>query len=197
MIKINLVPLKEKKKQQEYVFVLLGAIVTIFLASGMFWVYIQKIQAKRDLNVQIKRVEDESKGYEERIAEITAFQDTEKRLDAANKNINDVQLVQKKVVFALDQLANNLPDGVWLTSITQNGKKDADSFVVDGCAFTLNAVNEYFDGLVKTQGLSKDATLEIKSVVAGNVQMLGNSTVGKNKEIIQFEIITKAVDVAS
>ena len=61
MIKINLVPLKEKKKQQEYIFVLLGAIVTIFLASGMFWVYIQKIQAKRDLNVQIKRVEDESK----------------------------------------------------------------------------------------------------------------------------------------
>ncbi len=196
MIKINLVPLKEKKKQQEYVFVLLGAVIAIVLATGMFWIYIQKIQTKRDLNVRIKKVEDESKGYEEKIAEITAFQDTEKRLDAANKNINDVQLVQKKVVFILDQLAKNLPDGVWLTSITQNGKKDADSFVADGCAFSLNDVNEYFDSLVKTQGLSKDATLEIKSV-AGAVQASGNSTVGKNKQIIQFEIITKTVDTAS
>jgi type IV pilus assembly protein PilN len=197
MIKINLVPLKEKKKQQEYIFVLLGAVITIFLASGMFWIYIQKIQAKRDLNVQIKRVEDESKGYQDRIAEITAFQDTETRLDAANKNINDIQLVQKKVVFVLDQLANNLPDGVWITSITQGAKKDADSFVVDGCAFTLDGVKEYFDGLVKTQGLSKDATLEIKSIVGANLQVLGNSTVGKNRQIIQFEITTKAVDAAS
>jgi Tfp pilus assembly protein PilN len=195
MIKINLVPLKEKKKQQEYIFVLLGAVIAIVLATGMFWIYIQKIQTKRNVNVQIKKVEDESKGYEEKIAEITAFQDTEKRLDAANKNINDVQLVQKKVVFILDQLANNLPDDVWLTSINQNGKKDADSFVVDGCAFTLNDVKEYFDSLAKTQGLSKDATLVIKSVV-GAVQA-GNSTVGKNKQIIQFEIITKTVDVTS
>ena len=196
MIKINLVPLKEKKKQQEYIFVLLGAVIVIVLATGMFWIYIQKIQTKRDLNVQIKKVEDESKGYEEKIAEITAFQDTEKRLDAANKNINDVQLVQKKVVFILDQLAKNLPDGVWLTSITQSGKKDADSFVADGCAFTLNDVKAYFDSLAKTQGLSKDATLEIKSVV-GAVQAPANSTVGKNKQIIQFEIITKTVDMTS
>jgi type IV pilus assembly protein PilN len=196
MIKINLVPLKEKKKQQEYIFVLLGAVITVFLASGMFWIYIQKIQAKRDLNIQIKRVEDESKGYEERIAEITAFQDTEKRLDAANKNINDVQLIQKKVVFVLDQLANNLPDGVWITSITQGAKKDADSFVVDGCAFTLNSVKEYFDGLVKTQGLSKDASVVIKSIVGGSLPASGNLTVGKNRQIVQFEITTKAVDVA-
>jgi type IV pilus assembly protein PilN len=195
MIKINLVPLKEKKKQQEYIFVLLGAVIAIVLATGMFWIYIQKIQTKRDLNVQIKKVEDESKAYEEKIAEITAFQDTEQRLDAANKNINDVQLVQKKVVFVLDQLAKNLPDGVWLTSITQSGKKDADSFVADGYAFTLNDVKEYFDGLVKTQGLSKDATLEIKSET-GTAQASSNSTVIKNKLIIQFEIITKAVDVA-
>lgn len=196
MIKINLVPLKEKKKQQEYIFVLLGAVIAIVLATGMFWIYIQKIQTKRDLNVRIKKVEDESKGYEEKIAEITAFQDTEKRLDAANKNINDVQLVQKKVVFILDQLAKNLPDGVWLTSITQSEKKNVDSFAADGCAFTLNDVKEYFDSLVKTQGLSKDATLEIKSVT-GSVQASGNSAVGKNKLVIQFEIITKTMDTAS
>ena len=188
MININLVPLKEKKKQQEYIYILLGAVITVVLAAGMFWVYIQKIQAERDLNVQIKQVEDESKGYEEKIAEMTAFQDTEKDLDAANKNIQDVQLVQKKVVFVLDQLANNLPEGVWLSSITQGGNKDANNFVVDGYAFSTDNVKDYFNGLIKTVGLSKDATLEIKSVSA---------SVGNNKQIVQFEIITKAVDVAS
>jgi cell division protein FtsL len=71
MIKINLVPLKEKKKQQEYIFILAGVAIAVVLASGMFWIYIQKIQTKRDLNIQIKKVEDESKGYEEKIAEVT------------------------------------------------------------------------------------------------------------------------------
>jgi len=185
MIKINLVPLKEKKKQQEYVFILVGIVVAVILVSGMFWIYIQKIQTKRDLNVQIKKVEDESKGYEEKIAEVNAFEETEKKLDAAKKNIKDVQMVQKKVVFALDQLALNLPAGVWLTSIIQGGK-DPSGFVVNGCSFSLNSAREYFNSLSKTEGMSKDSTLEIKNVSAG---------IGNNKQIVQFEIITKAVEV--
>ena len=188
MIKINLVPLKEKKKQQEYIFILMGVVISIVLASGMFWVYIQKIQTKRDLNVQIKKVEDESKSYEEKIAEMNAFEETQKKLDAANKNIKDIQTVQKKVVFVLDQLASNLPSGVWLTAITQGGNKDANSFIVDGCAFSLSSVKEYFAALIKTEGLSKDATLEIRNMMA---------TIGNNKQIVQFEIITKAVDANS
>jgi Tfp pilus assembly protein PilN len=184
MIKINLVPLKEKKKQQEYVFILVGIVVAVILVSGMFWIYIQKIQTKRDLNVQIKKVEDESKGYEEKIAEVNAFEETEKKLEAAKKNIKDVQLVQKKVIFALDQLALNLPTGVWITSIVQGGK-DPNGFVVDGCSFSLNGAREYFNSLAKTEGMSKDATLEVKNVSA---------SVGNNKQIVQFEIITKAVE---
>jgi type IV pilus assembly protein PilN len=187
MLKINLVPLKEKKKQQEYIYILVCAAITIVLITGMFWIYIQKIEVKRDLNVKIKKVEDESKGYEEKIAEITAFQETEKKLDVANKNIKDVQVAQKKVVFVLDQLANHLPSGVWLTSIIQGGNKDANSFVIDGCAFSLNDAKEYFNALIKIAGLSRDATLEIKSV---------NAAVGNNKKIIQFEIVTKAMDAA-
>jgi type IV pilus assembly protein PilN len=188
MIKINLVPLKEKKKQQEYIFILAGVVIAVILASGMYWVYIQKIQTKRDLNVQIKKVEDESKSYEEKIAEVNAFEETQKRLDAANKNIKDIQTVQKKVVFVLDKLASNLPSGVWITSVAQGANKDAGSFVVDGCAFSLSNVNEYFDALIKTEGLSKGATLEIRNMIA---------TVGNNKQIIQFEIITKPVDASS
>jgi Tfp pilus assembly protein PilN len=186
MIKINLVPLKEKKKQQEYIFILVGIVVAVVLASGMFWIYIQKIQAKRDLNVQIKKVEDESKGYEEKIAEVNAFEETEKKLDAAKKNIKDVQLAQKKVIFALDQLALNLPSGVWLTSVSQGGGKDPSAFIVDGCSFSLNSVKDYYASLSKTEGMSKDATLEVKSISA---------SIGNNKQVVQFEIVTKAVEV--
>jgi type IV pilus assembly protein PilN len=184
MIKINLVPLKEKKRQQEYVFMLIGAVVVVVLASGMFWFYIQKVQVKRDLNVRIKKVEEESKGYEEKIAEVTAFQDTEAKLEAANKNIKDVQTAQKRVLFVLDQVAINLPDGVWLTFFGQ-AEKDPASFVMDGYSFSLGAIKEYYDTLSKTQGLAKDTSLEIKSVAA---------SAGNNKQIVQFEITTKATD---
>lgn len=188
MIKINLVPLKEKKKQQEYIFILVGGLIVVVLAAGMFWFYIQKIQIKRNLNVKIKKVEDESKGYAEKIAEIEAFQQTEAKLDEANKNINDVQLVQKKVIFVLDQIALNLPDGIWINGITEGSGKDPSSFAVDGYSFSLNAVKDYFNTLTKTEGLAKDATLEIKNISA---------LVGHNKQIVQFEIITKAMDTNS
>jgi Tfp pilus assembly protein PilN len=184
MIKINLVPLKEKKRQQEYVFLLIGAVIAIVLASGMFWFYIQKVQTKRDLNVRIKKVEDESKGYEEKIAEVTAFEDTEVKLEAANKNIKDVQTAQKRVLFVLDQAALNLPDGIWLTAFNQS-EKDLTAFVIDGYSFSLGALKEYYDTLSKIQGLSKDATLEIKNMM---------TSVANNRQIIQFEITTKATD---
>ncbi len=184
MIKINLVPLKEKKRQQEYIFMLIAAVAVIVLVSGMFWFYIQKVQTKRDLNVKIKKVEEESKGYEEKIAEVTAFQETEAKLEAANKNIKDVQTSQKRVLFVLDQVAINLPDGVWLTSFAQSDK-DSAGFIIDGYAFSLGAIKDYYDTLTKTQGLSKDTALEIKSVAA---------SAGNNKQIVQFEITTKATD---
>ncbi len=186
MIKINLVPLKEKKRQQEYVFVLIGAAVVFVLAAGMFWFYIQKIETKRDLNVQIKKVDEESKGYEEKIAEVTAFEDTEAKLDAAKKSIKDIQVAQKKVVFVLDQAALNLPDGVWLTGITQGNGKDPAAMILDGFSFSLSAIKSYYDVLTKTQGLNKDATLEIKDMVV---------SVGNNKQIIKFEIVTKPTDM--
>ncbi len=188
MIKINLVPLKEKKRQQEYVFLLMGVAVSVVLASGMFWFYIQKIQTKRDLNVQIKKVDEESKGYEEKIAEVAAFQDVEAKLETAKKSIKDVQLAQKRVVYFLDQVALNLPDGVWLIAINQGDEKDGTGFIIDGYSFSLSSIKSYYDVLTRVPGLSKDATLEIKNMA---------TAIGNNKQIIQFEIVTKATDTDS
>lgn len=185
MIKINLVPLKEKKKQQEYIFILFGGLVAIVLASGMFWFYIQKIEAKRDLTVKIKKVEDESKGYEEKIAEVTTFEQTQATLDGVLKTIKDIQLVQRKSVFVLDQVALNLPNGISITAITQGVGKDPAAFAIDGFAFSLSAVKDYFNVLSKVDGLSRDASLELKNISA--------SAAG-NKQVIQFEIVTKATD---
>lgn len=188
MIKINLVPPKEKKRQQEYVLILIGAVVVFILAAGMFWFYIEKIEVKRDLNVQIKRVDDESKGYEEKIAEVTAFEDVEAKLDAAKKNIKGIQIEQKKIIFLLDQVGLNLPADVWIKGITQGENKDPDAMIIDGYSFSLADIKNYYESLMKVPGLSKDATLEIKNMAA---------SVGNNSQIIEFQIVTKAMDTDS
>jgi len=184
MIKINLVPSKEKKRQQEYILMLVGAVIALFLAAVLFWFYMQRVETKRDLNVQIKKVDDESKSYQDKIAEVMTFQDTEAKLEATNKNIKDIQLAQKKVIYTLDQAAISLPNGVWLTMVSQGS--DPSSFVIDGYSFSLPEVKSYYETLTKIPGLSKDATLELKNVTAA---------VGNNKQIVQFEIATKATDV--
>src|SRR5258708_33082454 len=105
MIKINLVPLKEKKKQQEFIIIFFASIISAVLALGMFWIYIQRVQVKRDLNTQIKQVDDESKIYQEKITEVKDIQSKEANLEVLKKNIKGIQEVQRKVMAAADQLA--------------------------------------------------------------------------------------------
>jgi Tfp pilus assembly protein PilN len=185
MIKVNLVPLKEKKKQQEFVIIFFVSIISAVLAFGMIWIYLQRVQVKRDLNAQIKQVDEESKAYQDKIAEIKDLQAKEANLESTKKNIKSIQEVQRKVIFALDQLAVNLPMGVWLTSIGQGADKDSNKFTVAGYSLSMPALRSYMTALQQNKGFLKDTTFDIKSVLA---------SIGGNKQAIQFEMSIKVAD---
>jgi len=185
MIKINLVPLKEKKKQQEFIIIFFASVISAVLALGMFWVYIQRVQVKGDLNAQIKRVDDESKGYQEKINEVKDLQAKEANLETLKKNIKNIQEVQRKVVVAIDQLALNLPEGIWLTSIVEGTEKDSNKFTIAGYAYSISNLKSYLSSLQKIGSLFKETSMDVKNITA---------SVGVNKQMIQFEIITRVAD---
>lgn len=185
MIKINLIPVKEKKKRKEFMIVSFAIVIFVFIALGLFWIYVQRIKVKSDLNFQIKQIDEESKGYQEKINEVKELENKQASLEALKKTIKGISEVQRKVVVAIDQLAVNLPEGVWLTNIGQGLTQDSNKFTVDGYAFTRSSLQNYYNALQKPGGSFRDSTLDIKNISA---------SVGNNKQIIQFEIITKVAD---
>lgn len=185
MIKINLLPVKEKKKRKELFVFFCITIIFAVLALAMVWIYGKRLAVKNDLKKQIEQVKEESKSYEEKIAEIKELQNKETSLEVFKKTVKSITETQRKVIVAIDQLALTLPNGVWFTGMTQGKGADANKFTVQGYAFTRSNLQDYFNALRKPNKFLKEVTFDIKNVSAA---------VGNNKQIHQFEISAKVAD---
>src|SRR5579863_20972 len=188
MIKINLVPVKEKKKRKEFLIGFFVVVVFAVIAMGMFWIYIQRVRVRSDLKKEISQIEEESKGYQDKINEVKDLQNKEASLETFKKTIKGISETQRKIVVAFDQLASSLPDGIWFTKINQGVGADANKFIIDCYSFSPSILKNYFSGLQKPGGLLKEPTLDLKNVTA---------SAGNNKQVQQFEITVKVADQGS
>jgi Tfp pilus assembly protein PilN len=188
MIKINLVPIKEKKKRKEVLIVFCVAVVFLIVALGMAWVYLGKLQTKRNLMTEIEKIKEESKGYEDKINEIKDLESKEASLEAFKKTVKGISEIQRKVIVAVDQMALGLPDGVWVTNLAQGKGLETNKFTIQGYAFTQSNMQNYFNFVQKPGGFLMDAVADLKNISA---------TVGNNKQIHQFEISFKVPDQGS
>lgn len=187
MIKINLVPVKEKKKQKEIFIVICAGVVIAIMAFGMIWFWFKRVQVRSNLKDEIHQVEEESKGYQEKINEIKDLESKEANLEVFKKTIKGISETQRKVIVALDRLAIGIAEGVWLVSISQ-ARDNPNKFIVDGLAFTQTNLQNYFNSIQKQTNFLKDATLTLQS---NTVQS------GKNQRIFSFEISVTVQDLGS
>jgi Tfp pilus assembly protein PilN len=187
MIKINLIPVKEKKKRTELlaVFAIVGVGLLLSLALGGY--YLQKRSVLKNLEVEIEKITEESKAYEEKIREIKELEAKEASLNSFRTTIRNISEVQRKVVVAVDDFANHLPDGVWVTNLTQRAGAESARFSIQGFSFTLRGMETYLEALQKPGGTMGDVNMEIRNVSA---------SVGGNRQIHQFEISAKILEAS-
>lgn len=124
MPRINLLPWREearKERQKKFVAALaiaaaLGAAVVVV---GRFHVdlLIQNQQARNTY------LQSEISVVDRKIAEIKELQATKQRLINRMQVIERLQQSRPEVVHLFDELVRTLPDGVYLTSVKQDGKK--------------------------------------------------------------------------
>ncbi|MGH7739932.1 MAG: PilN domain-containing protein [bacterium] len=182
MIQVNLLPVAEKKKRKQFLFIVLGAFLILILVSVLGWVYAGRLRVARDLTTQIAQVDQESKGYSDKIAEINDLEAREASLDALRKTLQSVYTVQKNVVFAFDQLAAKLPGDIWFTKVIQSPHPNEGKFQVTGYTFSNSALQDYLNRLQEPGSGFSGTTLNVKSISAA---------VGNDKQIEQFEITTQ------
>ncbi len=161
MILINLLPHREEKRRQRkrafFATLAVSALLGLAIAGGWYMVLMQLTaaqQARNDfLKTEIARLEAQIKDIATLRAEIEA-------LKARQKAVEDLQTDRNTPVYLLDELVKQTPEGVYLTSIKQNGPV----VLVTGMAQTNERVSEFLrNTLYNSPWLEKPELVEIKT----------------------------------
>ncbi len=161
MILINLLPHREEKRRQRkraFFAALLASAFLGVLVAGVWFAVLQQLtsaqQARNDfLKAEIARLDLQIKDIATLRAEIEA-------LKARQKAVEDLQTDRNMPVYLLDELVKQTPEGVYLTSVKQNGQV----VLVTGMAQTNERVSEFLrNTLYNSPWLERPELVEIKS----------------------------------
>ena len=122
MPRINLLPWREeerKKRQRDFGVAAAGAVVVAIAALiGTMFVYSQMIDNQKARN---QRLTNEITELEKSITEIDGLERQKERLLARMEIIEQLQKSRPEIVHLFDELARQLPEGVYLTGVKQTG----------------------------------------------------------------------------
>jgi type IV pilus assembly protein PilN len=187
-VRINLLPHREerRKAQRKQLGILAGMVAALSLAivvlvHGVIAGYIA-IQGER--NAFIKK---ENAALDKEIDEIKKLKDEIAALLARKQVIERLQADRAQAVNFLDQLVRQVPDGVFLKSIRQQGRKIA----MNGYSQSNARVSTLMRNIASSPYLEKPELVEIKGVSLNN-KRVSEFTMNMNLKAPQSEEAAKA-----
>ena len=166
MILINLLPHREaaRKRRREtfQATMLASALVGLVIAGVIYWWFQMQIEEQQGKN---QFLQTEIKVLEGQIKEIATIEEEIAALRARQKAVEDLQSDRNLPVHLLSELVQQLPDGVYITTLKQTNQTVA----MQGMAQSNERVSEMLRNLSNnTPWLSKPELVEI---VASNVSL--------------------------
>jgi type IV pilus assembly protein PilN len=162
MIRINLLPHREeaRKAKRHQFFALVGlavalAALVVFLGYTIINAY---ISSQNDANDFLKR---EIAVLDKQIAEIKRLKEQTQALLARKQIIEDLQRDRGETVYLLTELVKQVPDGVYLKSLKQDGLK----VNITGYAQSNARVSALMRNLEASPWLERPQLIEVKAVV--------------------------------
>ena len=162
MIRINLLPHREaaKKARREQFFVLFGlvallAAVIVFAVYTLIETQIEQQNRKNDFLKQEIAVLDKQ------LEEIKQLREKTNALLARKKVIEDLQRDRGETVYLLSELTQQVPEGVYLKSLKQDGLK----VNIAGYAQSNARVSALMRNLEASPWLERPVLIETKAVV--------------------------------
>ncbi len=124
MIRVNLLPHREekRKRRQQQFAVLAGIAVALGLVvAGVVWFYLDQQVDQQQRNVAYMKQEIDK--LDKQIDEIRKIREETAALLAKKQVVEGLQSNRSEPVQLLDQLLRQLPEGVYLKQVKQNGPK--------------------------------------------------------------------------
>jgi type IV pilus assembly protein PilN len=161
MVRINLLPHREQKRQarqRQFVSLAIGLAVLGIAMVGLGHVV---IAARIDNQVsRNKLLQTEIVKLDEQIKEIDKLREQTQALLARKQIVETLQANRTEAVHLLDQLVRQLPDGLYLKSVKQNGGK----VTLVGYAQSNARVSTLMRNIEGSPWLATPELVEIKSV---------------------------------
>ncbi len=160
MVRINLLPHRElKRKRQRDAFFALAAINLLIGSAVVFAVYGViggRIEQQQGRNSYL---EGEIAILDKQIEEIRKLREQTQAMLARKKVVETLQGNRSEAVHLLDQLVRQLPDGVYLKSVKQNGS----TVNITGYAQSNARVSSLLRNLEASPWLEQPSLVEIKA----------------------------------
>ncbi len=167
MIRINLLPHREEKRQAQkrQMGVIAGGIAILGVLSVLlgYTIIAGIIEYQKSNNEYLK---GEIGKLDKEIAEIKALKDKTQSLLARKKVVEDLQTDRSSSVHLLDQLVRQLPEGIYLKAIKQNGK----TVTIQGYAQSNARVSTLMRNLEESPWLESPNLVEVKAVTVNNLR---------------------------
>jgi type IV pilus assembly protein PilN len=167
MIRINLLPHREQKRaarQRELAFMagaisVLGLLI-VFMVHTILGTQIENQGARNSfLEAEIKKLDDQ-------IAEIKVLKEQTQAMLARKQVVETLQSNRSAVVYLLDQLVRQLPDGVYLKTVKQSGN----SISLQGYAQSNARVATLMRSLEASPWLHSPNLIEVKAATINNLR---------------------------
>lgn len=167
MIRINLLPHRElkRKARQQQIGISAGAVfaVSLFIIWAGYDVIVGKIETQNGRN---QFLNNQIAVLDRQIAEIKDIKNQTQELLSRKDVVETLQGNRAEVVHLLDQLVRQLPDGVYLKSIKQNGQ----NVNLNGYAQSNTWVSSLMKNLESSRWLETPVLIEIKAVNVNNIR---------------------------
>jgi type IV pilus assembly protein PilN len=162
MIRINLLPHREearKAKKQQFFALVAGALMLGALVVFLGYTIINgQISDQNEANEFLKR---EIAVLDKQIAEIKRLKEQTQALLARKQIIEDLQRDRGETVYLLTELVRQVPDGVYLKSLKQDGNK----VNITGYAQSNARVSALMRNLEASPWLESPQLIEVKAAV--------------------------------
>lgn len=182
-IRINLLPYREerRKAQRKHLAVLAGMVAAlaaaiVILIHGIIAGY---IAIQTDRNDFLKK---ENAGLDKEIAEIRKLKDEIAALLARKQVIERLQSDRAQAVYLLDQMVRQVPDGIYLKAVKQQGQK----VFLNGYAQSNARVSTLMRNFTSSPHLENPELVEIKSATV-NSKRVSEFTMNVNLKSLEAE----------
>ena len=167
MVRINLLPHRQVKRAERQRQFGLMALATVALASALVFMGWSVINAKKEAQDDRNRRLDEAiVKLDSEIKDIKELKDQINSVLERKQIVENLQTNRSQAVVVLDEIARQLPEGVFLKSIKQQGN----AIEIQGVADTNARVATLVRNLTASTWMESPNLVEIKAITLNNIK---------------------------